>query len=248
MTADAEGLLAAVRQSPADDWPRLLYADWLEEFGDEFQRARAEFIRDGIALCHPEMLNPDHDMGEGWDGVIDIIAQYAPPAGHCPLCAAICRQRASPCSQAIAGGIGKVVGMPADWSGRKDSGRNYVGVRCRRGFAAEVRLPLEEWRRHGGEVLAAHPIEWVGDNGKAPRASPGQPGAWEWWGEWDGTVEGEEDPDDLPADVFALLKGGTLHRGDGRPPSWRVYRRKDDAEADLSQALLALHRPGGPPR
>src|SRR5213078_3097387 len=38
----AAALLAAIRQAPADDAPRLVYADWLDEHG---QPERAEFIR-----------------------------------------------------------------------------------------------------------------------------------------------------------------------------------------------------------
>jgi uncharacterized protein (TIGR02996 family) len=40
-----DALLAAIRETPEDDGPRLVYADWLEEHGDEHDRARAEFIR-----------------------------------------------------------------------------------------------------------------------------------------------------------------------------------------------------------
>ena len=36
-----DGFLAAIRQDPDDDTPRLVYADWLEERGDP----RAEFLR-----------------------------------------------------------------------------------------------------------------------------------------------------------------------------------------------------------
>jgi uncharacterized protein (TIGR02996 family) len=37
-----EAFLAAIRETPDDDAPRLIYADWLEDNGDE---ARAQFIR-----------------------------------------------------------------------------------------------------------------------------------------------------------------------------------------------------------
>ena len=40
--SDAPALLAAIRAAPADDAPRLVYADWLDEHG---QAERAEFIR-----------------------------------------------------------------------------------------------------------------------------------------------------------------------------------------------------------
>jgi uncharacterized protein (TIGR02996 family) len=39
---EGEGLLAAIRDDPGDDVPRLVYADWLDEHGQE---ERAEFIR-----------------------------------------------------------------------------------------------------------------------------------------------------------------------------------------------------------
>src|SRR5262245_7741055 len=38
-------LIAAIREAPDDDAPRLVFADWLEERGDEASGARAEFIR-----------------------------------------------------------------------------------------------------------------------------------------------------------------------------------------------------------
>lgn len=45
---DESALLAAVIADPADDAPRLVYADWLDDHGEE---ARAEFIRTQIALA-----------------------------------------------------------------------------------------------------------------------------------------------------------------------------------------------------
>jgi uncharacterized protein (TIGR02996 family) len=43
--AELLSILAAVKEAPADPAPRLILADWLEEHGDEQDRARAEFIR-----------------------------------------------------------------------------------------------------------------------------------------------------------------------------------------------------------
>jgi uncharacterized protein (TIGR02996 family) len=51
--SDAQAFLAAIRASPADDLPRLVYADWLDEHG---QPERAEFIRVGCELAN----------GSGW--------------------------------------------------------------------------------------------------------------------------------------------------------------------------------------
>jgi uncharacterized protein (TIGR02996 family) len=77
-----EALLAAILAHPDEDTPRLAYADWLDENGDESGRARAEFIRGQIEVArlpdgdrrraalvkrcaeleraHPEWLAPFH--------------------------------------------------------------------------------------------------------------------------------------------------------------------------------------------
>jgi uncharacterized protein (TIGR02996 family) len=46
---DRAALLAAVLADPADDTPRLIFADYLDETGDPADAARAEFIRVEIA-------------------------------------------------------------------------------------------------------------------------------------------------------------------------------------------------------
>src|SRR5690242_6982954 len=45
MQSEHDALLRTVLEQPDDDTPRLIYADWMEEFGDESERARASFIR-----------------------------------------------------------------------------------------------------------------------------------------------------------------------------------------------------------
>lgn len=47
--------IQSIRESPEDDAPRLIYADWLEDHGDE---PRAEFIR---VQCELARLDPDHE-------------------------------------------------------------------------------------------------------------------------------------------------------------------------------------------
>jgi len=42
---DADALMQAILAHPADDLPRLVYADWLDESGEPVAVARAEFIR-----------------------------------------------------------------------------------------------------------------------------------------------------------------------------------------------------------
>ncbi len=54
MPSDGEALFQAVCENPADDTPRLVYADWLEE---HFKPARAELIR---LQCEAWDLCPDY--------------------------------------------------------------------------------------------------------------------------------------------------------------------------------------------
>jgi uncharacterized protein (TIGR02996 family) len=45
MLSDRDALFAAIRANPEEDTPRLMFADWLDEQGDEASHTRAEFIR-----------------------------------------------------------------------------------------------------------------------------------------------------------------------------------------------------------
>src|SRR5690348_345799 len=48
---DRESLLAAIKANPRDDLPRLVYADWLDEFGTtDLDAATSEFIRASVAF------------------------------------------------------------------------------------------------------------------------------------------------------------------------------------------------------
>jgi uncharacterized protein (TIGR02996 family) len=51
--SDEDALLAAVVAHPAEDTPRLVFADWLDEHG---RHARAEFIRVQVAIAQKEHL------------------------------------------------------------------------------------------------------------------------------------------------------------------------------------------------
>ncbi|MCI0703951.1 MAG: TIGR02996 domain-containing protein [Planctomycetia bacterium] len=59
--SDGDALLAAILAQPDEDVPRLAYADWLDEVGDEQSRIRAEFIRVQIEMARipPREVMPD---------------------------------------------------------------------------------------------------------------------------------------------------------------------------------------------
>lgn len=58
--ADLQSFLRAMVEAPEDDTPRLVYADWLEEFGDDADRDRAEFIRVQCELSGMRIDSPEH--------------------------------------------------------------------------------------------------------------------------------------------------------------------------------------------
>src|SRR4051794_30665422 len=62
LPADLRALLRAAREQP-DDTPRLVLADWLEDYGGEAERARAELVRGQCRLAH---------LREGDEGFLDL--------------------------------------------------------------------------------------------------------------------------------------------------------------------------------
>lgn len=76
MTTHATALLAAILADPADDSARVVYADALEEEG---QQERAEFIRQSIHDQHGGQYSADANMARefrplaGWEDMPDSI-------------------------------------------------------------------------------------------------------------------------------------------------------------------------------
>jgi uncharacterized protein (TIGR02996 family) len=88
MHPEEEALVAAIADAPADDAPRLVYADWLEEHGDV---VRARFIRwkilgpSGLGLFGStnELLDSGFDFKGLRDEALAAFARAAPRGcGH----------------------------------------------------------------------------------------------------------------------------------------------------------------------
>ena len=61
--SDQSALLGAICAHPDEDTPRLVFADWLDEYADALPtpavaRMRARFIRDDIALSRLDEFDP----------------------------------------------------------------------------------------------------------------------------------------------------------------------------------------------
>lgn len=85
MTADFYGLLAAVREDPADDAPRLAAADWMDEHGgDEWAariRAHVAAGRRGIPVPMSESININRYEDPVWTVRPEIIGWTIMPLG-----------------------------------------------------------------------------------------------------------------------------------------------------------------------
>lgn len=66
MQNDRDLLLSAIAASPADSLPRLIYADWLDEHGEE---PLAAFVRRTASHdFHPVLLRAYYASGPYWSG------------------------------------------------------------------------------------------------------------------------------------------------------------------------------------
>jgi uncharacterized protein (TIGR02996 family) len=70
----ADAFLEDILQHPADDTPRLIFADWLEEQNDPASRARAAFIRGSCRLTQLPLDAPARLALE--DECADLLAEY----------------------------------------------------------------------------------------------------------------------------------------------------------------------------
>lgn len=81
---DADALLASILDRPDDDLPRLVFADWLDEQGNESDAARAAFIRVGceIAELERERVRRFNDAID-WKECTGISATWCGNCGDC---------------------------------------------------------------------------------------------------------------------------------------------------------------------
>ena len=146
MTADGRALLRAVVERPADDAPRLVYADWLDDHGDP---AWAEFIRLQVAAAGEPCLNPEALRG-----------------GRCddPGCRG-CRQFRDRAAE-LGSTPGFAAGAWGDWE------PPIAGVWYERGFIEEVSVVAERFVEAAGRLFAVQPIRGVRLSGRMPHLGP----------------------------------------------------------------------------
>lgn len=128
-----DAFLQAVIEDRDSDLPRLVFADWLDENGDEAERAWAEFIRLRCALsCTADgVLATCRDHAESLAVSRDLHLLYRYGRQWLPK---------------VYAAAGDAVITNAWWS---------------RGFVRLVELNAADWLSHADAVLAATPLEEV---------------------------------------------------------------------------------------
>lgn len=149
------GLLADVLARPADDVPRLIFADWCEDNGEG---ARSEFIRVSIDGCSigPEATYVLYEMRAGpprGERVKEYGWLWHPHSRDKVLRQCVNILHRSP-------------SITAD----------YV---FRRGFVAEIRAPLTALLDHGAAILRCQPVTRMVATDREPREWHGGYG-WAW--------------------------------------------------------------------
>jgi uncharacterized protein (TIGR02996 family) len=216
-----ERLLAAVIADPADDGPRLAYADRLEEAGGD--DARAEFIR---VQCELARLDPGP---EDRRRASNLLARHRKGA---PV-----RMTARTPATLLMREHLLLVAHEGDWSPPEfTSGPPIRHWGWRRGFVDEVRLPCDAWLSHGPALARAAPLTRVRLTDRTPNPADGGHTSRYYW--WHG---------DLPAGVYRLMACDDAQPAAPRErPNWKRYPDLAAAGSAASAALLAWARAAAP--
>ncbi len=129
MQTEAEAFLQRIRAFPDEDTPRLIFADWLDEFGDP----RGQFIRVQLALAqmNEELLGYENPG-------------FARAEREATRAALMVQER-------------ELLELHReDWTAPFRG--LATGLEFRRGFVEEVRVPARSFLRHVHELFAAGPI------------------------------------------------------------------------------------------
>jgi uncharacterized protein (TIGR02996 family) len=135
-----DAFLADIAAQPADDAPRLIYADWLEENG---QSERAELIRVQCAIVAEESY-----PGDRW--CAEAGGQLRVGTKDCFKCRPCCLRRRE---KEL---LGVVTGREClRWV---DAGLSAEKWEWRRGFIASISLPCAAFLQHAADIIEVVPM------------------------------------------------------------------------------------------
>lgn len=188
-----DAFLAGIIESPDDDFPRLQYADWLEERGD----VRGEFVRVQCELAAWKIYKPPAEIQE----IADSDRLYSSQARK------LIADKVTESEERLAylrrrerellrphwhgwapsvKGCARACGNRNAWSGSAlDPSSKHAVMTFRRGFVDEVRCRCEDWIQHGPAIVRQQPVRVVRLAGQEPydatrQGSPWSVAPWRW--------------------------------------------------------------------
>lgn len=232
--------LPAILAEPERDDLRLIYADWLEESGQE---ERGEFVR---VQCE---LDPLRKHGHG--------AAY-PHEGSCDKCLRAARLERRERELLTRTGVDWLVRMGEGWRSlagvclhTAESRISFISpfsgsVLFRRGFVAAVSCPLPAWQQHGPTIVYAQPVTEVRVTDREPiEAVYGIKTVW-FWDSSD--TPGDPGSNVLPVVLIRLMVKAGVGSGlvygrylTGEPASM-MFDSPAAANAALSSSLVTWAR------
>ncbi len=170
---DGADILARVLADPADDAVRLVYADWLQENGqDEW----AELIRLQVELARPEPVAPPSASN------LFRADQYLEHRRQRDEYHAAVEDRRAKGDRAARAMRGVKVPVPAGWAVRTTLMATLGArgeLRLFRGFAEHALCPAAVWFEDAGRLAAMHPVRRVTLTTRPETAEDGRAGlAW----------------------------------------------------------------------
>ncbi len=236
--SEHDALLRAILDDPQADDRRLVYADYLEENG---QQQRAEFIRVQVALAAHERavadgIEPDNPFAPGY--LIFSKRQALNARMHDLLC----KHAWEWLKVEGLATYSSRVGFPMEgWLSKEAGGPGVeLAITVNRGFVSEVRAPLAELLQHLPAILKHHPVVRVEATDRNPATDDkGRGHGWYRWKHYHQLPDSREE-DDLPAELFDLLQGGSRTERVGVVYRW--YESVEDAHDALSEAILSYAR------
>lgn len=173
-------LLKSVLAEPLDDTVRLAYADCLEEAG---RAGWARLIRVQVELAagnsRPGLCDEEYEAFK--DATEDLIGTLGP-------------FWTVDCSKHVRADCHADVGCPCDFV-------------VRRGFVERVRCRMDDWVRHGRDLVRRHPVGRVSLSDRNPTVEVGPLGGYiyTWWCPPRSRVNPLHVDAEIPADIWRLV-------------------------------------------
>ena len=155
--AVARAFVRDICEHPGDDTPRLVFADWLDEHGQE---ERAEFIRVQCELATPRLPYSPwcKRCGRVFEQCSCSDKSIHPPEMQRLYALRRREQELESAPRALW----------TRWCAPLTDLGPDVAWTVRRGFVAEVRCPLDVWLRSGPGVVTSQPVTGVGLTDREP--------------------------------------------------------------------------------